>query len=123
MPFGNAVEWRGTTTRAMTEPSPGVPVPPDEWFNYWAIKHPQIGCDPQGSPKRVGTLWQKVANEAAEWGADEQLKRCVEWMRLWGASSGTAEAMQAAMRPKVMSAYRTEAGLPRVQSRRRSRLR
>jgi hypothetical protein len=53
---------------------------------------------------RYGTLWHEVVKDAAAWGADEQLRLCVEWVAnncpIVDHDNRPEDAMQSAMRPK-----------------------
>jgi hypothetical protein len=48
---------------------------------------------------RYGTLWHEVVKDAAAWGANEQLRLCVEWLRSRDMGP-LASSMQRAMRPE-----------------------
>ena len=64
-------------------------VPPPELVDKWATESPYI--NPDGY----------IATQAAQWGADQELEACCEWLRT---ESKTAlwqtEALRAARRPK-----------------------
>jgi hypothetical protein len=49
---------------------------------------------------RYGTLWHEVVKDAAAWGADEQLRLCVEFLDTRGFAISTIAALKAAMRPE-----------------------
>jgi hypothetical protein len=68
------------------EPRPGVPVPSDWLIGEW------IDTPCPGNFERF--------RKAAAWGADEQLRLCVEWFNARGYAAATIEALKAAMRPE-----------------------
>jgi len=62
------------------QPRPGVPVPPDSLLEEWRQEYmldPDAGAWP-GSSTKYGAV------KGAAWGADEQLRLCMEWMRREG---------------------------------------
>jgi hypothetical protein len=73
--------------------------PPPELVEQWAaeIWH-------EGTPVRVALSDEHIAHRAAQWGADQELEACCEWLRT---KSKTAlwqtEALRAARRPKPPS--------------------
>jgi hypothetical protein len=76
-----------------TQPRPGVPVPPDEWLSKLQ--------------DRFGIFGASDMRAAAAWGADEQLRLCVEWIESLPTRDAfvdlphfTARKLQSAMRPK-----------------------
>ena len=67
--------------------------PPPELVRHWSRF--QGDTDPEA-------LWFRIANEAAQWGADQELEACCEWLMLNG--YGTAiSRLRAARRPKPPS--------------------
>jgi hypothetical protein len=74
----------------MIEPRPGVPVPPDDLLLQWITS---------------GDMPDKDLIVAAAWGADEQLRLCVEWLACksfnghWIGPSWATE-LESAMRPE-----------------------
>ncbi len=71
--------------------------PPQELVRHWSRF--QGDTDPEA-------LWFRIANEAAQWGADTELEACCEWMRTasFGLSVNTsAYRLRAARRPKPPS--------------------
>jgi hypothetical protein len=71
----------------MTEPRPGVPLPSDEQCDEWVDRHSTLHDD---------------FRDAAAWGADEQLRLCVEWLCNNGWAKA-ADELDPAMRPKPPS--------------------
>jgi hypothetical protein len=71
----------------MTESQDGVPVPSATQLDKWHDR---------------ATTSRQDCVEAAAWGADEQLRRCVEWIESEDLPN-TAQRMQEAMRPKPPS--------------------
>jgi hypothetical protein len=70
------------------QPRPGVPVPPESLTKTWA--------------HRNTTSVHEDLVDAAAWGADEQLRLCLEWLRCELMEPLTDE-LHAAMRPKPPS--------------------
>jgi hypothetical protein len=62
---------------------------PQELLNQWCRWNP--GQTPEG-------LWCKIADNAAQWGSDQELEACCEWTAIVF-SSGGANALRAARRP------------------------
>jgi hypothetical protein len=51
-------------------------------------------------------LWFRIANEAAQWGADQELEACCEWVSQWRCLVGGSRpevGLRAARRPKPPS--------------------
>jgi hypothetical protein len=70
--------------------------PPPELVRQWGIASP-CKCD--------NTHWayeQFIAAEAAQWGADQELEACCEWLNGSG-YAGTGFTLRAARRPKPPS--------------------
>jgi hypothetical protein len=69
----------------------GVPVPSDEWLYQ--------------RQDRAGAFASGDMKDAAVWGADEQLNRCIVWLSTHGDSFALelAQEMQRDMRPKPPS--------------------
>jgi hypothetical protein len=70
--------------------------PPPELVKQW-IKE----CDQPDNP-RWQEYEQDIANRAAQWGADQELEACCEWLKLEG-HEYELEALLAARRPKPQS--------------------
>jgi hypothetical protein len=64
--------------------------PPPELVRHWSRF--QGDTDPEA-------LWFRIANEAAQWGADRELEACCEWLSGCGCESYGRE-LRAARRPK-----------------------
>jgi len=65
-------------------------IPPPELVQQWYMD-------------ATGPLYEKeIATRAAQWGADEELKACCEWLKLEGHEHEHAE-LRAARRPKPPS--------------------
>ena len=47
-------------------------------------------------------LWRKIADNSAQWGADQELEACCEWTTVW-ISAPEASQLFAARRPKPPS--------------------
>ena len=77
----------------MTDPI----TPPDELVQQWSDIKPMEDAVVQN--------WVKIATAAAQWGADQELEACCEWVRGWY-GSGCGElinGLRAARRPKPPS--------------------
>jgi len=70
----------------MIEPRPGVPVPPAAFI--------------QSLQDQLSTDYFGDIRTAAAWGADEQLRLCVEWLERKQSSPILAGIMYSAMRPE-----------------------
>jgi hypothetical protein len=70
-------------TEPTKQPRPGVPVPPESLAHGWV--------------NRVATSVYDDIADAAAWGADEQLRLCVEWLRRNGWPMA-ADELEPAMR-------------------------
>ena len=66
--------------------------PPPELVRHWSRF--QGDTDPEA-------LWFRIANEAAQWGADQELEACCEW--LGTRTVGFPAELRAARRPKPPS--------------------
>jgi hypothetical protein len=66
------VKWLGIANKTLTStPASGAPEPTKELMNEWWTDN---------TPGEM--RWSmRMAKKGAAWGADEQLKRCAEWMR------------------------------------------
>ena len=71
--------------------------PPDELVRHWSRfqgdTHPEA-------------LWFRIANEAAQWGANQELEACCEWLKAkhWlGVEPEFADELRSARRPKPPS--------------------
>jgi hypothetical protein len=71
--------------------------PPPELVEQWVaeIWH-------EGTPVRVALSDEHIATRAAQWGADQELEACCEWLKLEG-HEYEHEALLAARRPKPPS--------------------
>jgi hypothetical protein len=67
--------------------------PPPELVRHWSRF--QGDTDPEA-------LWFRIANEAAQWGADQELEACCEWLSGCGCESYGRE-LRAARRPEPPS--------------------
>ena len=67
--------------------------PPPELMRHWARFQGDTDAE---------ALWFRIATEAAQWGADQELEACCEWMRD-NKLSGTSCALRMARRPKPPS--------------------
>jgi len=77
------------------QPRPGVPVPPESLLEEWRQEYmndPEAGAWP-GSSTKDGAV------KGAAWGADEQLRLCVEWFHQLGIHM-VADDLHRAMRPQ-----------------------
>jgi predicted nucleic acid-binding Zn ribbon protein len=64
--------------------------PPPELVRQWtALANEEDGCK----------VWNAIAAQAAQWGADQELEACCEWTAIVGG----ADALRAARRPKPPS--------------------
>jgi hypothetical protein len=64
--------------------------PPPELVRQWtALANEEDGCK----------VWNAIATQAAQWGADQELEACCEWTAIVGG----ADALRAARRPKPPS--------------------
>jgi hypothetical protein len=72
--------------------------PPPELIKQWVaeIWH-------EGTPVRVASSDEHIAARAAQWGADQELEACREWLWLNTVLPHTVEALYAARRPKPRS--------------------
>ena len=71
--------------------------PPPELVQQWSDIKPMEDAVVQN--------WVKIATKAAQWGADQELEACCEWVRGWY-GSGCGElinGLRAARRPKPPS--------------------
>jgi hypothetical protein len=67
--------------------------PPPELVRHWSRF--QGDTDPEA-------LWFRIANEAAQWGADTELKACCEWADETG-WQGAGDGLRTTRRPKAPS--------------------
>jgi len=49
------------------------------------------------------TFWQRIPTEAAQWGADQELEACRQWLEINGAPRKFIDGLLAARRPKPPS--------------------
>lgn len=68
--------------------------PPPELVREWSQS--QGDTDPEA-------LWFRIAREAAQWGANQELEACREWLWLNTVLPHTVEALYAARRPNPLS--------------------
>ena len=83
--------------RMNSDPCPGVPVPPHELHDQWRAEYT--------SRREKVTLDEYLVRRGAAWGADEQLKRCVEWLGKEFYGQPIASRLQGAMRPTPNKNY------------------
>jgi hypothetical protein len=79
--------------------------PPPELVGQWLCSE-DYQWDPleQASITITTNRLQNVATQAAQWGADQELEACCEWLDEMGlAGSGDIEVLRAARRPKPPS--------------------
>ena len=67
--------------------------PPDELVWEWT----SLANEEEG-----GEVWNSISIQAAQWGADQELEACCEWLDFYSAAS-TARGLRAARRPKPLS--------------------
>jgi hypothetical protein len=70
--------------------------PPPELVQQWWEESDQYQDDPK-------TYFDYVATEAAQWGADQELEACCEWLEDWVGNDSYAVPMRATRRPKPPS--------------------
>ena len=70
--------------------------PPPELVRHWSRF--QGDTNPEA-------LWFRIANEAAQWGADQELEACCEWFITWDTCEGErlASLLRDGRRPKPPS--------------------
>jgi hypothetical protein len=78
--------WKELEAPAATHPI----TPPPELVRHWSRF--QGDTDPEA-------LWFRIANEAAQWGADQELEACCEWLM----HENDRQGLRAARRPKPPS--------------------
>jgi hypothetical protein len=79
----------------MTQQFPLPITPPPELVRHWSRF--QGDTDPE-------TLWFRIANEAAQWGADQELEACIAWFdRHIPGYELVADRLRSARRPKPPS--------------------
>jgi hypothetical protein len=74
--------------------------PPPELRRLWAQQAQRI------NPHDPVEWMQCVSEKAAQWGADQELEACIEWMTLmgyWGEDGKAIPALRADRRPKPPS--------------------
>ena len=74
--------------------------PPFELMNQWYKK----ACkDPYNGGKFImAPVLKDISNSAAQWGADQELNACCEWLS-WRISRHMSEQLRATRRPKPLS--------------------
>ncbi|NCU71501.1 MAG: hypothetical protein EBY66_00560 [Candidatus Fonsibacter lacus] len=70
--------------------------PPPELVQQWWEQADQYQDDPK-------TYFDYVATEAAQWGADQELEACCEWLRSKDILEPAIDALRADRRPKSPS--------------------
>lgn len=76
-------------------------VPPVELRCQWMNESPVFGAN---GVTRIGTDWKSVMTKAAAWGADQELKACIEWMKIHlHSGSYLSKQLHAGRRPKPPS--------------------
>jgi hypothetical protein len=70
--------------------------PPPELVQQWWEQADQYQDDPK-------TYFDYVATEAAQWGADQELEACCEWLRSKDILEPAIDALRADRRPKPPS--------------------
>ena len=78
---------------------------PQELLNQWCRWKPEQ--TPEG-------LWRKIADNAAQWGADVELEKCCEWLKLEGHEHEHAELREARRPPAPIEADQALAALGRA---------
>ena len=69
--------------------------PPPELVGQW--------CHEDGDEIKTSPRWfQSVCAKAAQWGADQELEACCEWLSFYSAASD-ARDLRAARRPKPLA--------------------
>ena len=69
--------------------------PPSELVRHWSRFQGDTDFE---------ALWFRIANEAAQWGADQELEACCEWVRsMFGGHPTWADELLADRRPKPPS--------------------
>jgi hypothetical protein len=71
--------------------------PPPELVQWWATWR---------NAKDEKSFWQRIATEAAQWGADQELEACCKWLQCEAGDSATefvAGDLRSARRPKPLS--------------------
>jgi hypothetical protein len=68
--------------------------PPPELVRHWSRFH--FDADPEA-------LWFRIANEAAQWGADQELEACCEALDMVNGSNYWSQVLRSARRPKPPS--------------------
>ena len=84
----------------MTNKHPHPITPPPELFTEWLSE----AMLEHGS--KPGTVASIVAEKAVQWGADQELEACVEWLlqeRIFSTDSDYLSQLRAARRPKPPS--------------------
>jgi hypothetical protein len=80
------------TTISMNEPFSIVP--PPEQVQQWSDIKPMEDAVVQN--------WVKIATQAAQWGADQELDACCEWLQWWDDLTAACQ-LRATRRPKPPS--------------------
>ena len=68
---------------------------PHEFVKNWESRYIELGHKPEA-------VLQRVANQAAQWGADQELEACCEWLDERTVLNGST-ALRIARRPKPPS--------------------
>jgi hypothetical protein len=75
--------------------------PPPELVQQWLGEY--FGCTVSGE---LSDSERFLATRAAQWGADQELEACIDWMKrmgYWGDDGKAIPAFRAARRPKPLS--------------------
>ena len=63
----------------------------------------QQWCLHSNKHETADQFWRHIATQAAQWGSDQELEACREWLRIDGVDGLTADMMYEARRPKPPS--------------------
>ena len=77
----------------MTDQHPITPSP--ELVQQW--------CLHSNKHETADQFWRHIATQAAQWGADQELEACCEWLKNAVASPAWVKELRAARRPKPPS--------------------
>jgi hypothetical protein len=76
--------------------------PPPELVQQW-IASETYRYDAETGEHPDGSYEQRMCDLAAQWGADQELEACCEWLRFNSLFAGDVEKLRAARRPKPPS--------------------
>jgi len=68
--------------------------PPPELVRKWATWRNAVDEE---------SFWRRIATEAAQWGADQELEACIEWLQHTYPDGTHVDALWSARRPKPPS--------------------